>query len=119
MHTDWSELACRASKVLFARKGKSVKDVAGLLVEEKVVSARGLDAKLQRGTYSFALFLELMSVLGVDARSPHSGDPRESRCGARNDRVGRQRSRLGALGRERHESSLNRSRRKVGSLADD
>ncbi|MBP0622871.1 hypothetical protein [Cupriavidus consociatus] len=66
-HTDWSELAYRASEVLFARKGKNVKDVVDLLVEEKVASARGLEAKLKRGTYRFALFLELMSVLGVDA----------------------------------------------------
>ncbi|MFS8977262.1 hypothetical protein PO002_22585 [Cupriavidus necator] len=64
--TGWSDLAAQVGRALLARKGASLLKAARLLVEEKTTD-RGLDGKLQRGTYSFSLFLELMSVLGADA----------------------------------------------------
>lgn len=66
MHTDWSELAYQASEVL-CQEGEERKGRGESPCRKKVTSARGLEAKLKRGTNSFALFLELMSVLGVDA----------------------------------------------------
>ncbi|MGY2490100.1 hypothetical protein [Cupriavidus sp. CP313] len=65
-HTSWSGLASQVGRALLARKGVSLGEAAPLLVEERT-TARGLDGKLQRGTYSFSLFLELLTVLRAEA----------------------------------------------------
>lgn len=62
--TPWTLLASRVARGLLSRKGVTLRELterfSALQIEE---TARGIDGKIARGTYSFAFFLQLLKAI--------------------------------------------------------
>lgn len=70
-HTDtaWTRLAARTARGILARKGMSYQEVAEILERMGTPETpRGAESKIQRGSYRFAFFLQVLQA--VDAEYP-------------------------------------------------
>jgi hypothetical protein len=64
---EWSRLAAKMLKSELARAGVGYEDLIGKLKEIGVEeSYKGIAAKINRGTFSFAFFMQCMKALGRD-----------------------------------------------------
>ncbi|MGX0609901.1 DUF6471 domain-containing protein [Ralstonia pickettii] len=67
VETPWTELASRTARGLLARKGASYQSVCDLMRASGVdESFRGVEGKINRGTYRASFFLRLLAVLGAE-----------------------------------------------------
>ncbi|WP_092136811.1 DUF6471 domain-containing protein [Cupriavidus sp. YR651] len=65
--TPWSRLASRTARGLLVRKGISYEQLVDLLAAEGVSeSARGLEGKVQRGSFRCSFFLQLLLAARAD-----------------------------------------------------
>lgn len=59
--TPWTLLASRVARGVLSRKGFTLKQLFGQFSALRVIdTARGIDGKIARGTYSLAFFLQLL-----------------------------------------------------------
>ena len=67
VETPWTELASRTARGLLARKGASYQRVCDLMRASGIdESVRGVEGKINRGTYKASFFLRLLTVLGAE-----------------------------------------------------
>ncbi|MGT2454411.1 DUF6471 domain-containing protein [Cupriavidus basilensis] len=65
--TPWTRLASRTARGLLVRKGVSYEQLVSLLSVEGVEeSPRGLEGKVQRGSYRCSFFLQLLHAVRAD-----------------------------------------------------
>lgn len=63
---EWSRTACNLLKAELARSGVGYKELVSRLDAIGVrESYKGLAAKINRGTFSFAFFVQCMAALGI------------------------------------------------------
>lgn len=70
LDTPWSRLASRTARGLLVRKGISYEQLVHLLAAEGVnESSRGLEGKVQRGSFRCSFFLQLLLAARADVPS--------------------------------------------------
>lgn len=67
VETPWTELASRTGRALLVRKGASYQHVCDLICASGIEeSVRGVEGKINRGTYKASFFLRLLTSLGAE-----------------------------------------------------